>query len=69
MGVIRMDAMEEKCMKHLVDDIITLFRGEGSNQVEALADSVRKARTLITGLEQISGALKRATPFIYEERS
>lgn len=65
----KMDEMEEKCLKHLVDDIITLFRGEGNSQCEALADSVRKARTLVTGVEQMAGAIKRATPFIYDDRS
>lgn len=56
-------------LEHMATEVIELFHGQGETRNARLADAMRRARTLIGGLEQVCGAVKKAAPHIYDERS
>ncbi len=52
----------------MATEVIELFHGKGDTRNARLADAMRRARTLVGGLEKMCGAVKQAAPHIYEER-
>ena len=68
MGEQMSNEFDSEYLSLMADEVISLFHGQGETRNARLADAMRRARTLVGGLEKVCGAVKQAAPHIYEDR-
>ncbi|PKM47105.1 MAG: hypothetical protein CVV05_01570 [Gammaproteobacteria bacterium HGW-Gammaproteobacteria-1] len=61
--------IEIEYLRYMANEFISLFRGEGETRNAKLQDALRRAHSLTNGVEQLAGAMKRAAPHLYAERT
>lgn len=67
-GGLVMSDVNQSYLLMVVDDFIELFKGEGVTVNAQLQDAYRKASSLVDGVEQLTGAVKRSVPHLYTDK-